>query len=66
MNEDHVPCPVPTIVEFMQSLQDNSQSPSTLRVYLAAILSCRVRVDISIGGVGGDISSQSAYLNFKI
>lgn len=53
MNEGHVPCPVPTIVEFMQSRQDDSQSASTLRVYLAAILSCRVRVNISMGGGGG-------------
>ncbi|XP_034396385.1 uncharacterized protein LOC117735684 [Cyclopterus lumpus] len=36
-NEDPVQCPVPVILEFLQSLLEKGRSPSTLRVYVAAI-----------------------------
>ena len=39
-NHDPVHCSVPTALEFLQSLLDGGRSPSTLRVYVAAI-SCQ-------------------------
>ncbi|XP_016516896.1 uncharacterized protein LOC107833105 [Poecilia formosa] len=44
-NTDPVTCPVPTILEFLQSLLDGGCSPSTLKVYVAAISSCHADVD---------------------
>ncbi len=38
-------CLVPLILEFLQSLFDRGRSPSTLKVFVAAISSRHVRVD---------------------
>lgn len=43
--DDPVHCPVPTILEFLQSLLDKGRSPSTLKVYVAAISCHHARVD---------------------
>ena len=44
-NEDPVHCSVPTILEFLQSLLDGGRSPSTLKVYVAAMSVEHARVD---------------------
>lgn len=44
-SEDPVSCSVPIILEFLQSLLDKGRSPSTLKVYVAAISCHHVRVD---------------------
>ena len=42
--ENPVCCPLPLVLEFLQSLQDKGLSPSTLRVYVAAISCHHVKV----------------------
>ncbi|XP_041802371.1 uncharacterized protein LOC121613147, partial [Chelmon rostratus] len=44
-HEDPVHCSVPIILEFLQSLLDSGRSPSTLKVYVAAISSRHVLVN---------------------
>ncbi|KAM4531977.1 uncharacterized protein V3H82_025840 [Fundulus diaphanus] len=44
-NENPVTCSVPTILEFLQSLLDKGRSPSTLKVYVAAISCHHLPVD---------------------
>ena len=44
-NENPVSCSVPTILEFLQSLLDKGRSPSTLKVYVAAISCLHQSVD---------------------
>ncbi|KAK9542065.1 hypothetical protein VZT92_002063 [Zoarces viviparus] len=44
-NKDPVQCPVPIVLEFLQSLLDKGQSPSTVRVYVAALSWHHARVD---------------------
>lgn len=48
---DPISCSVPTILEFLQSLLDEGRSPSTLKVYVAAISCNHARVDgCTVGG----------------
>ncbi len=42
---DPVSCPMAVILQFLQKLLDKGKSPSTLKVYLAAISACHVRID---------------------
>lgn len=42
---DPVSCPVPTVLEFLQSLLEEGRSPSTLKVYVAAISCHHVKID---------------------
>lgn len=44
-SENPVACPVSTILEFLQSLLDVGRSPSTLKVYVAAISCHHEKVD---------------------
>ncbi|MEQ2207996.1 hypothetical protein XENOCAPTIV_022724 [Xenoophorus captivus] len=44
-NENRISCPMPTILEFLQSLLDKGRSPLTLKVYLAAISCHHASVD---------------------
>ena len=47
LSEGHDPisCPKAVILQFLQKLLDEGKSPSTLKVYLAAISACHVRTD---------------------
>ncbi|XP_034780644.2 uncharacterized protein LOC117973223, partial [Acipenser ruthenus] len=44
-SHDPVACPMPVILQFLQELFDAGRSPSTLKVYLAAISACHTPVD---------------------
>lgn len=44
-DEDPVSCSVPTILNFLQSLLDEGRSPSTIKVYVAAISCYHTRID---------------------
>ncbi|XP_058879441.1 uncharacterized protein LOC131737040, partial [Acipenser ruthenus] len=44
-SHDPVSCPMAVILQFLQKLLDEGKSPSTLKVYLAAISVCHVRID---------------------
>lgn len=44
-DEDPVSCSVPTILNFLQSLLDKGRSPSTIKVYVAAISCYHTRID---------------------
>ncbi len=56
-NPEH--CSVPTILEFLQFLLDKGRSPSTLKVYVAAISSRHARVN---NGTVGSHSLVSLFL----
>ncbi|MGH0151620.1 UNVERIFIED_CONTAM: hypothetical protein FKN15_037060 [Acipenser sinensis] len=43
--EDPTMCPMAVILQFLQDLLDEGKSPSTLKVYLAAISACHVKID---------------------
>lgn len=47
---------LPTTLEFLQSLLDRGQAPSTLNVYVATISSQRVRVYNSTLGCHGQVT----------
>ncbi|MGH0151776.1 UNVERIFIED_CONTAM: hypothetical protein FKN15_043109 [Acipenser sinensis] len=44
-SHDPISCPMPVILQFLQELLDAGRSPSTLKVYLAAISACHAPVD---------------------
>ncbi|MBN3304948.1 CBLN4 protein, partial [Amia calva] len=44
-SQDPINCPIGVILQFLQELLDQGKSPSTLKVYLAAISACHVRID---------------------
>ncbi|MGH0145394.1 UNVERIFIED_CONTAM: hypothetical protein FKN15_004685 [Acipenser sinensis] len=47
---DSTPCPMAVILQFLQNLFDKGKSPSALKVYLAAISACHVKIDSSLPG----------------
>lgn len=47
---------LPTTLEFLQSLLDRGQAPSTLKVYVATISSQHVRVNNSTLGCHGQVT----------
>lgn len=58
-DEDPLRCSVPTILDFLQSLLDEGRSPSTLKVYVAAISCQHIRID---NGTVGSHSLVSLFL----
>lgn len=56
---DPAQCPIPMVLEFLQSLLDRGRSPSTLKVYVAAISCHHARVD---NGTVGSHSLVSLFL----